>query len=224
MKIMRQLTIALALFLVSAPLMLAQDLAKYRTFSLGMSLAALSKQVDATPDRVSALYRSPVLIQELTWWPVESYESSARSDAVEQVRFSFCNGELYKITAMYEGTAMQGLTADDMIQAISATYGTAVRPVADTNAPEALSYGSADTEVALWENSQYSVALFRSSLSTSFRLIVLSKELNGQAEAAIAEAVKQEHESAPQREAARVKKEADDLETTRQANLKAFRP
>jgi hypothetical protein len=224
MKIMRQLTIALALLLLSPPLMLAQDLSKYRTFSLGMSLAALSKQLDAATDRVSVIYRSPALIQELTWWPVESYRSSARSDAVEQIRYSFCNGELYKITAKYDGTAMQGLTADDMVQAISATYGTAVRPPVDTNAPEALSYGSADTQVALWENSQYSVALFRSPLSTSVQLVMLSKQLNGQAEAAIAEAVKQEHESAPQREAARVKKEADDLEATRQANLKTFRP
>jgi len=48
--------------------------------------------------------------------------------------------------------------------------------------------------------------------------------LNGQAGAAIAEAVKQDRDGAPQREIARAKKEADALETTRQVNLKAFRP
>jgi hypothetical protein len=53
---------------------------------------------------------------------------------------------------------------------------------------------------------------------------MFSKQLNGQAEAAIAAASKQEREDAPQTEIARVKKEADDLETMRQANLKAFRP
>jgi hypothetical protein len=224
MKMMRALPIALAVCLLSTPAMFAQDLSKYRTFSLGMRLAALSKQVDTTADQVSVIHQSPVLIQELTWWPIESYGSSARSEAVEQIRFSFCNRDLYKIAATYDGAATQGLTADDMVQAISATYGTAIRPPVDTNASAPLSYQSADVEVALWENSQYSVTLFRSPLSTSFQLVMLSKQLNGQAEAAIAEAVKQEHEDAPQTEIARVKKEADDLETTRQANLKAFRP
>jgi hypothetical protein len=224
MKMMRALPIALAVFLLSTPAMFAQDLSKYRTFSLGMRLAALSNQVDTASDQVSVIHQSPALIQELTWWPIESYGSSARSEAVEQIRFSFFNRDLYKIAATYEGAATQGLTTDDMVQAISATYGTAIRPPVDTNASAPLSYNSADVEVARWENSQYSVTLSRSPLSTSFQLVMLSKQLNGQAEAAIAAAVKQEHEDAPQTEISRVKKEADDLEATRQANLKAFRP
>jgi hypothetical protein len=48
--------------------------------------------------------------------------------------------------------------------------------------------------------------------------------LNGQAEAAIAVAAKQQRENAPHMEIARAKKEADDLEAIRLANLKAFRP
>jgi hypothetical protein len=224
MKMMRALPVALALCLLSTPAMFAQDLSKYRTFSLGMPLTALSKQMDTTSDQASVIQQSPVLIQELTWWPIESYGSSKRSEAVEQIRFSFCNRDLYKIAATYEGTATRGLTTDDMVQAISAIYGTAIRPPVDTNASADLSYKSADVEVALWENSQYSVTLFRSPLSTSFQLVMLSKQLNGQVEAAIAAAAKQEHEDAPQAEIARVKKEADDLEATRQANLKMFRP
>jgi hypothetical protein len=224
MKMMRALLIALAVFLLSTPAMFAQDLSKYRTFSLGMRLAALSKQVDARPDQVSVIYQTPALIQELMWWPIESYQSPARSEAVEQIRFSFYNRELYKIAATYDGAATQGLSTDDMVQAISATYGTATRPPVDTNAPAHVSYSSTDIQVALWENSQYSVTLFRSPLSASFQLVMLSKQLNDQAEAAIAEAVAQEREDAPQTEIARVKKEADDLAITRQANLKAFRP
>jgi hypothetical protein len=224
MKMMRPLIIGLVLFLLSSPVTFAQDLSKYRTFSLGMGLAELSKQVDAMPNQVSVIHQSPVLIEELTWWPVESYQSSARPEAVQQIRFSFCNRQLYKIAATYDGTATRGLTTEDMIQAISATYGTAIRPPLDISASTHVSYSSTDTQVALWENSQYSVTLLRSPLSTSFQLIMLSKQLNGQAEAAIATAVKQEHEDAPQTEIARVKKEADDLEATRQANLKTFRP
>lgn len=224
MKIFQKSTIALALILSWTSTIAAQDLSKYRNFLLGTSVVGISKQVDARLNEGSVIHQSPVLIQELTWWPVVSSESSRRAEAVEQVKFSFCNRELYKIVATYEETATKGLTADDMIQAISTTYGIATRPVADLSAPEQLSYGSADVQVAVWENAHYSVALSRSPLSNSFQLTLVSKQLNGQAEAGIAEAVKQEIEGAPQREIARVKKKADDLAAMRQANLKSFRP
>jgi transglutaminase/protease-like cytokinesis protein 3 len=224
MKTVHKSTIALALIFFSTSIIGAQDLSKYRNFSLGTSVAGISKQVDATPSQVSVTHQSPVLIQELTWWPIESSESSRRAEAVEQIHFSFCNRELYKIVAKYEDTATKGLTADDMVRAISATYGIARRPAADLSAPAQLSYSSADLPIALWENARYSVALSQSPLSDSFQLTLLLKQLNGQAEAGIVEAVRQETEGAPQRETARVKKEADDLEAMRQANLKSFRP
>jgi len=197
MKMTHKVLIALALILFSTSSVSAQDLSKYRTFSLGMPLAALSKQVNATPDQISVIRQTPALIQELRWWPIDSYRSSARAEAVEQIRFSFCNGELYKIAATYDGAATQGMTADDMVQAISATYGAAIRPPVDTNPYAQLSYSSADVQVALWENSQYSVTLFRSPVSTSFQLVLLSKQLNGQAEAAIAEAAAQQNTRDP---------------------------
>jgi hypothetical protein len=224
MKIFYKTAIALALILVSTSTVAAQDLSKYRDFSLGSSLAGISKQVNASPNEIGVTHQSPVLIQELTWWPIESSESSARAEAVEQIQFSFCNRELYRIVATYEDKATKGMTADDMVQAISATYGTAIRPAADSSAPAQLSFSSADVRIALWENNRYSVALSRSPLMDSFQLTLVSKQLNSQAEAGIAEAMRQEIEGAPQRETARVKKQADDLAAMREANLKSFRP
>ena len=61
-------------------------------------------------------------------------------------------------------------------------------------------------------------------LSKLFRLVISSKRLDAQAEAAIVKFVKLEKQEAPQEEIARVKKEADDLETSRQKNIKAFQP
>jgi hypothetical protein len=78
--------------------------------------------------------------------------------------------------------------------------------------------------IAHWEDAQNSLTLSRSSLSNSFQLVLYSKQLNGQAEAAIASAVRELREDAPQREIARMKKDADDLETMRQANVKSFQP
>jgi hypothetical protein len=224
MKIFRKSAIVLPLALLSSSWIGAQDLSRYRIFSLGSSLATISKQVNESPARVILVHQSPELIQELRWWPIEPSESSARAETVEQIQFSFCNRELYKIVATYEGKATKGMTAEDMVQAISAAYGTAIRPAAEVSTPVPLSFSSADTQIALWKNARYSVALSRSPLTDSFQLTLVSKQLNDRAEAGIAESVRQEVEGAPQRENARLKKDADDLAALREANLKSFRP
>lgn len=224
MKMMRKSLIALALLLLSTPVIFAQDLSKYRSFSLGMSLADVSKQVNETPADARIVQQGAPLIQELMWWPGQSYPSPTPPESVQDVLFSFYKGNLYKIAVTYESAATEGLTAEDMVRAVSAKYGAAAAPVV-TIPPAASSTDNSTREaIAFWEDAQYLLTLSRSSLSDAFQLVMYSKQLNGQADAAIAEALKHEREGAPQREIARVKKQADDLETTRQANLKAFRP
>lgn len=223
MKMIRSILICLAAILVFAPLVYAQDLSKYRDFSLGTSLADISKQVNAKPADARVVRQSPALIQELTWWPVQSYQSPASSEPVQEISFSFYNGGLFKVVVNYESSATEGLTAEDMVRVISAKYGAATTPVAETNPPAIVAYGSREVAIAFWEDSQYSLTLSRSPLSQSFQLVIFSKRLNAQAEAAIAEAIQQDRNDAPQREIARAKKEADDLAILRQTNLKAFR-
>ena len=50
--------------------------------------------------------------------------------------------------------------------------------------------------IARWEDSQYSFNLFRSSLSNTFALVMFSKRLDAQAEAAIAKSLKLEGQEA----------------------------
>jgi hypothetical protein len=223
-KMMQKSMFALALLLLSTPVIFAQDLSKYRNFSLGMDLADVSKQVNGTPADARVVLPGAPLIQELTWWPEQSYPSPIPPQSVQDVLFSFYNGNLYKIAVTYESSATEGLTAEDMVRAVSAKYGAATVPAAATNPPIIAADSSAGETLAFWEDSQYSLTLSRSSLSDTFQLVVYSKQLNSKADAAIAEAMKQELDGAPQREIANVKKAADDLELTRQANLKAFRP
>jgi hypothetical protein len=223
MKIIQKLAIALSLIFFSTSVSSAQDLSKYRNFSLGMRLADLSKQVNATPDEVVVIHQSPAVIQELTWWPVPSYQSTAPPEPIQEVVFSFYNAALYRIVVTYESSATEGLTAEDMVRAISAKYGAATVPIADPHPPVS-TYGSPEVAIAFWQDSQNSLTLSRSPLSNAFELVMFSKQLNAQAEAATAEAIQQDREDAPQKEIARVKKEADDLEAQRQSNLKAFRP
>ena len=224
MKILGNTAICLAAVLLSVPVARGQDLSKYRDFSLGVSLTTVSNQVNAKPTDASIIQKSPALIQELSWWPTQSYQPSAPTQSVEGILFSFYNGQLYKIVVTYESAATRGLTSADMVRALSAVYGVATVPVAEKKPTAMGALSDTEDAVASWENSQYSVTLSQSPLSDAFQLVMLSKEVNGQADAAIATAVRQYREDAPQRKAASVKKEADDLAALRQTNLKAFRP
>jgi len=224
MKLMRRVVFSLVMILLSAPVIHGQDLSKYRNLSLGMSLVELSNQVDLKPLQTKLIHKHPAVIQELTWWPRESSGSSLQADTVWQVFFTFYNGELYRILVTYDRDATKRLTAEDMVQAISARYGTATRPDTQISFPTNELYRSTEKVIARWEDSQYSINLFRATSLNSFGLVMFSKRLDGQAEAAIAESVKLEAQEDLQKEIERQKKETDKLEVARQKNQKSFRP
>ncbi len=224
MKIMCGVVVSLAMILFSAPVIHGQDLSKYRNFSFGMSLVELSNQVNLKPLQTKLIHKHPAVIQELTWWPRESSGSSPQADTVWQVFFTFYNGKLYRILVTYDRDATEGLTAEDMVQAISAQYGTATRPDAQISFPTNELYRSTEKVIARWEDSQYSIILFRATSLNSFGLVMFSKRLDRQTEAAMAESVKLEGQEDLQKEIERQKKQTDNLEVARQKNRKAFHP
>ena len=224
MKI-RRVVICLAIVLLSAPLIHGQDLSKYSIFSFGMSLADLSTWIDQKPTEANLIHQRPAVIQELTWWPPLA-SGTRRGEPVRQILFSFYNGELYRILVTYDRYITEGLPVEDMVRTMSAKYGTATRPTAEINFPtnETGEYGATEKLIVRWEDSQYSFNLFRASLSNTFGLVMFSKRLNAQAEAAIAKSLKLEGQEDPQKEVPRVKKETDDLKTLRPKNIKAYLP
>jgi len=224
MKTMRSSILCFVVLLLTAPLLRAQDLSKYRHFTLGMSLTRVLERTDQKMADVKVIHGRPALVQELNWWPPNLLGTSFQSDTIEQILFSFYNGELYKIFVTYDRTSTEGLTAEDMVKSISAKYGpaTSVKPEVDSATNER--YDMKQKPVATWEDSQYSFNLIRSSFSGSFELLIYSKRLNAEAEVALAEAVRLEKQEEPQREAERQKKQTGDLEATRQKNQKSFRP
>ena len=224
MKMMRSAGISLVMILFSAPLVRGQDLSKYRNFSLGMSLPELSNQVDLRPLQTKLIQKRPLVIQELTCWPSGPSGYSLQADSVWQIFFSFYNGELFRILVTYDQDATHGLTAEDMVQAISTKYGTATRPAGEISFPTNELYRTTEKVIARWEDSQYSINLVRSRFLNSFALSMFSKRLNAQAEAAIARSIKLEGQEDPQKEIDRQKKKTDDLEAARQKNRKMFRP
>jgi hypothetical protein len=78
--------------------------------------------------------------------------------------------------------------------------------------------------IARWEDSQYSINLVRARFLNSFALVMFSKRLDAQAEAAIAKSLKPEGQEDQQKEIDSQRQETDNLELPRQKNGKISRP
>ena len=204
---------------------LAADLSRYRNFQLGSGLPAVAKQVGASPSQAKAIHHRPALIQELEWRPQPA--PSAQAESANDVVFSFYEGELFRIAITYDRYESEGLTADDFIEAISAAYGVAEKPIPPANAVQGR-YGDQEEIVARWQDSQYCFDLIRSSYAPSFRLVGVLKRLQAPAQAAALEAKRLDDQEAPQRDAARITSEEaaarTKLEKARLVNKPKFRP
>ena len=224
MRTLRSSILCLVILLLVAPLLRAQDLSKYRHFTLGMNLTNLLERTEQKLTDVKTIHGRPALIQELTWWPPNVSGTSLRSDSVEQILFSFYNGELFKISVTYDRTSTEGLTEADMVKAISPKYGPATIAAPEIESAMNGRYDAKQKSVASWEDAQYSFSLTRSAFNDVLGLVVFSKRANARAELAITEAVTLDEQEGPKREAERQKKQMDDLEVARQKNQKSFRP
>jgi hypothetical protein len=225
MKSLRVSVVFLVFMFLAAPFLRAQDLSKYRAFSLGTSLTTVLKHTDQKVEDVKLIRGLPVLLQELTWWPPSLPGATYRSDTVEQIHFSFCNSALYKISVTYDRGSTEGLTREDIVKSLSAKYGTPATIATAVDAATKQQYDASREEpIASWADPQYSVNLVGSTYSGGFNLLISSKRVNAEAELALAEAARLDKQQEPQREADRQKKEIDDLELTRQKNQKSFRP
>ena len=223
MKTLRSLILCFVVLLFTAPLLRAQDLSKYRHFTLGMNLTNLLEHTGQKMADVKTTHSRPALIQELTWWPPSVPGVSVQSDSVEQILFSLYNGELFKISVTYDRTSTEGLTEADMVKAISAKYGPAAIAAPEIESAINDRYDTKQRPVAYWEDAQYSSNLVRSTFNDVLGLVVFSKQANARAELAIAEAVKLDEQEGPKREAERQKKQVDGLGVARQKNQKSFR-
>src|SRR5260370_40237167 len=153
----------------------------HHNFSFGMTGAYPSKQTDQKPTNAAVVHERPALIEELTWLLPQPYGSSRPAESVDQILFSFYNGALYRMLVTYEDSATKGLTEEDMIRVVSAKYGVATRPVATVvNFPMKPSDKATERVIERWEDSQYSLNLFRSYVNT-LPSVMFSKELDAQA-------------------------------------------
>lgn len=216
-------------FLLSTLLIEAQDFSRYREFQFGMSLPTVAKQADVKQSEAKAVHQRPAMIQELQWRPQHYLAPSLQPDPVKDVLFSFYNGELFRMVVNYDPGKTLGLTNDDLVRAISATYGIPTRPAARTiTFSSAQGYSETEKVLARWEDAQYSFNLFRSSYQPNFGMVVFSKRLDALARLAIVNSIRLDQQEAPQREIERQQKEAEDNRASeakaRLANKTNFRP
>jgi hypothetical protein len=179
----RILALSFSWVVMSAPLLSAQDLSKYREFQLGMSLATAAQQPGITPE-ARVPHQHAELIRELTWQPLRSFVTSPPGDSVRKVLLSFYNDQLFRIAVSYEWERTEGLTVEDMIDGLSATYGPTTLPNPDLIPLLSRVPTDSDKILAHWEDAQYSLNLVRPPYASTFGLVMLSKRLDASARAA----------------------------------------
>jgi hypothetical protein len=229
MKIRTAPLIALALVLSTHALQ-AQNRAHYRDFHLGGNVASVAALTRVPVSEVKSIHVRPAVIQELEWRPAYALSSSSASqrDPVQRVIFSFYNDQLFKLVINYDRYRTDGMTNADLVEALSATYGSPLKPAAARRPAASQFEDEFDTVVARWGDADSSVVLYKSSYVSAFRVVVTSPQLETLARTADAQAIKLDAREAPERELERQKKEAEDArasqEKARITNKAVFRP
>jgi hypothetical protein len=209
-------------------LITAQDLAKYRDFQFGMNIESVAEQIHVGVSAARTTHQRPAVIQTLQWDQFSYSDPAVKDRSLRSIRFDFYNGELFKMVVTYDLGGTEGLTAEDMIEAISAVYGPATNPEGTIAVSRSAFYEDNQKVLACWEDAQYSYNLFRSSYGTTFGLVAFSKRLDLLASNASREAERLDKLEAPAKEVARQKKQAEDTraaqESARSINKPKFRP
>jgi hypothetical protein len=222
----RALSFSFLCAVLAAPMLLAADLSTYRGFHFGMTPLQAADQAGMKATDIGTVHQQPALIQALDFQPNLFHASVTKNDPVSAIKLTFYDGQLARMAVVYDRYKVDGMTADDIVKALSAVYGTAAKPTAE------IAYHSYYAEsapvLARWEDAEYSYNLIRSEDRSSFALVLYSKRLEALAAPAIVEAVRLEALAAPEREAERAKKQADDTqalqEKSRLSNIASFRP
>ncbi len=125
---MNQFAMAALMFGAMASVATAQDLSKYRNFQFGSGLSTVAKQAGMNPSEAKAIHTRPALIQELVWRP-QPVGSSSHTEPAK-------------------------LTADDLVEAISTTYGISTKPAAPVRVLPP-GYGEREEVIAQWQDPQF---------------------------------------------------------------------
>jgi hypothetical protein len=218
--------VAVAVVLVlSAQLVSAQDVSRYRVYTLDSSVESVLAASGARAADIRVLHERPALIQELEWRAPYAHAANELADPVRTIVFSFCDNALYQVLVNYDPTRTEGLTNGDIIDSLTAAYGA---PVAGSARNRPLDSPVDSVVLAQWDRARSSLTLLRGVYSAEFQLMLTSKASSTRARGAIREGARLADADAPRREREQRKKEAADAiaarERLRASNKAAFRP
>ena len=107
---------------LGASLLNAGELATYRSFQFGMNLSAAAKQAGLEASEARIIHQRPAVMQEIDWQP-SGFLTSRDADPIRDGLLCFYKDQLFRIVVTYDRNRVEGMTADDMIAAISTTTG-----------------------------------------------------------------------------------------------------
>jgi hypothetical protein len=209
----RTFTTSILFVALFSSLATAQDLSKYRDFQFGTRLESVAERIHMDVSAAKTIHQRPAMIQTLQWDQLSYSNPAANDRSLRSIRFDFYNGELFKIIVAYDPVGTDGLTTQDMVDAISGIYGPATNPDRTIPVPTASIYEDNQKVLGCWEDDQYSYNLFRSRYGNVFGLMAISKKLDLVATGAIREAERLDKLEAPAREIARQKQQEADRRT-----------
>ena len=217
-----------AVSLLSGQTVFAQDLSRYRDYVLESSVDTVAAAGGLRATEAKTLHERPAKIQQLQWRTPYVNPETTTADPVREVDFAFFNDALYEVVVTYNRDRTEGLTNDDIIESLSASYGTPVlkSAIARTGLPAGTLLEN--TVLAQWNTAASSVTLLRDTYSPEFQLILSSTLLTARARTSIREAIRLDALDAPRREAEQRKKDVIETDAardkTRSTNKAAFRP
>ena len=217
-----------AVSLLSGQTVFAQDLSRYRDYVLESSVETVAAASGLRATEAKTLHERPAKIQQLQWRTPYVNPETTTADPVREVDFAFFNDALYEVVVTYNRDRTEGLTNDDIIESLSASYGAPVlkSAIARTGLPAGTLLEN--TVLAQWNTAASSVTLLRDTYSPEFQLILSSTLLTARARTSIREAIRLDALDAPRREAEQRKKDVIETDAardkTRSTNKAAFRP
>src|SRR5438128_4475839 len=143
-----------------------------------MTLDSVSKQIQMKTTKAKTTHERPAVIQTLEWNQVGYSAPGAKTTSVRSIRFDFYNGELSKMVVTYNPVETNGLTAEDIIEAISTMYGPATAPGDSVSVSNSTTYDDQEKVLARWDDAKYSYNLYRSPYGNTFGLVGFSKTLD----------------------------------------------
>ena len=223
------LGLATSVTLAAATPAAAQGRQHYRTYAMGDSLQAISRQIGLPIIDATSTPAVSEAVQELRWHARHVRVGTVSSgDPVDRLVFNFYEHRLFRIVIDYAPDRTEGMTAADMVAAVSELYGTPRRRTLASSDDDFGPSRPTETVVAQWIRGDQSVALLAIQGQTAFRLIVVSSALQTLARASGAREAPADRPVWPSIEAARDRAlllGAEPLwQVTRRRNVASFVP